>query len=240
MKKHFITYGTNKYYHSKFRLIKQVESLNLFDSVNAYDEKSLTIDFKEKHREVLSNKHGGGFWIWKLDIIKEKLDKLRDGDFLIYADAGCVINNEGKERLLEYFDMLNKSEYGIISFQMDHKELNWTTSDVFKYFDVDLKSTIANSGQIMATILIMQKKPHLLKIIEETYKVLDYDDKLFTNEYGSVDNKKTQHAGFKDTRHDQSIMSVIRKIHGSIILSDETLSHLPESKKWPIWAKRLK
>ena len=172
--------------------------------------------------------------------VEDKLDKLKDGDFLIYADAGCVINNEGKERLLEYFDMLNKSEYGIISFQMDHKELNWTTGEVFKYFDVDLKSTIANSGQIMATLLIMQKKPHLLKIIEEAYKVLDYDDKLFTNEYGYVDNKKTQHAGFKDTRHDQSIMSMIRKIHGSIVLKDETLSHLPESKNWPIWAKRLK
>lgn len=111
---------------------------------------------------------------------------------------------------------------------------------MFKYFNVDLNSDVANSGQIMATVLIMQKKPHLLKIIEEAYKVLDYDDKLFTNEYGCVDNKKTQHAGFKDSRHDQSIMSVIRKIHGSIVLKDETLSHLPESKTWPIWAKRLK
>ena len=240
MKKHFITYGTNRYSHSKFRLAKQVEALQFFDSVDVCDEKNISLGFKEKHKEVLNKAHGGGFWIWKLDIIKEKLDKLKDGDYLVYADAGCVINNEGKKRLLEYFDMLNKSEYGIISFQMDHKEINWTTSNVFKYFDVDLKSGVANSGQIMATVLIMQKKPHLLKIIEEAYKVLDYDDKLFTNEYGCVDNKKSQHAGFKDTRHDQSIMSVIRKIHGSIILSDETLCHLPESKKWPIWAKRLK
>ena len=51
---------------------------------------------------------------------------------------------------------------------------------------------------------------------------------------------KKQHMRFKDTRHDQSIMSMIRKIHGSIVLKDETLSHLPESKSWPIWAKRLK
>ena len=149
----------------------------------------MTIDFKEKHREVLSNQHGGGFWIWKLDIIKEKLTQLKDGDYLVYADAGCVINNEGKERLLEYFDMLNNSEYGIISFQMDHKELNWTTSEVFKYFDVDLKSSIANSGQIMATLLIMQKNPSI-KNYRRSCKVLDYDDKLFTNEYGCVDDKE--------------------------------------------------
>ena len=35
-------------------------------------------------------------------------------------------------------------------------------------------------------------------------------------------------------------MSIIRKIEGSIVLEDETLSHLPKSKTWPIWAKRLK
>ena len=123
---------------------------------------------------------------------------------------------------------------------MDHKEINWTTSNVFKYFDVDLKSDVANEWTNNGYGINNAKKPHLLKIIEETYKVLDCDDKLFTNEYGCVGDKKKQHVGFKDTRHDQSIMSVIRKIHGSIILSDETLCHLPESKKWPIWAKRLK
>ena len=136
--------------------------------------------------------------------------------------------------------MLNNSEYGIISFRMIHKEINWTTSDIFKYFNIDLESDIAKSGQSLGGILIMQKKPHLIKIIEEAYKVLEYDSKLFTNEYGCNDNKKTQHIGFKDTRHDQSILSIIRKIHGSIVLEDETLSHLPDSKKWPIWAKRLK
>ncbi len=240
MKKRFITYGTNRYERSKFRLGKQVEALELFDSVTLYDNNKLSNEFKEKHREVLSKQHGGGFWIWKLDIIKQELDNMKENDILVYADAGCVINNEGKERMMEYFDMLNKSEYGIISFQMHHKEINWTTSNVFKYFNENLKSEIPNSGQIIATVLIMQKKAHLLKIIEEAYKVLDYDDKLFTNEYGCVNDKKDQHIGFKDSRHDQSILSVIRKKYGSIILEDETLSHLPKSKKWPLWAKRLK
>ena len=240
MKKYFITYGTNKYYHSKFRLEKEVNSLNVFDNITLYDNKKLTNKFKERYKEILDKEHGGGFWIWKLDIIRQELDKMKENDFLVYLDAGCVINKEGKERLLEYFDMLNNSEYGIISFRMIHKEIDWTTSDIFKYFNIDLESDIAKSGQSLGGILIMQKKPHLEKIIEEAYKVLEYDCKLFTNEYGCNNNKKTQHVGFKDTRHDQSILSIIRKIHGSIILEDETLSHLPDSKKWPIWAKRLK
>lgn len=235
-KKHFITYGTNRYSESKYRLKREVEQLNIFDSITLYDDKKLTKEFKEKHKEVLSQQHGGGFWIWKYDIIKQKLNEIADGDYLVYLDAGCVINQAGKERFYEYFNMLNDSSYGIISFRMDHKEYVWTTSQIFNYFNINYNSEIGNSGQALGGILIMQKKPHLLKILDELYKVLDYDDKLFTNIY----NKEKQHLGFKDNRHDQSISSILRKIHGSIILSDETLSHLPESKKWPIWAKRLK
>ena len=70
------------------------------------------------------------------------------------------------------------------------------------------------------------------------YAVSDY--KGVNSEYGSLNDKTNQHPGFKDNRHDQSILSLVRKIHGSIELKDETLSHLPESKKWPIWAKRYK
>lgn len=235
-KKYFITYGTNKYNESKFRLAKQVKELDIFDSIKTCDGSNLTNDFKIKHKDVLCDQHGGGFWIWKIDIINQELDKLNDGDYLVYLDAGCVINKEGKERFIEYFEMLNKSEYGIISFRMHHKEREWTTSEVFNYFNISPDEDIGLTGQSLGGILIMQKKPHLLKILSKVNNVLEYDNKLFTNYY----KKNKQHNGFKDCRHDQSIMSIIRKIEGSIVLEDETLSHLPKSKTWPIWAKRLK
>ena len=137
----------------------------IFDSITLYDDKNLTKVFKEKHKEVLSDQHGGGFWIWKYDIIKQKLNEIADGDYLVYLDAGCVINQAGKERFYEYFNMLNDSSYGIISFRMDHKEYVWTTSQIFNYFNINYNSEIGNSGQAKATALIMLKKPHLLKIL---------------------------------------------------------------------------
>ena len=82
MKKYFITYGTNKYYHSKFRLEKEVNSLNVFDNVTLYDNKKLTNEFKEKYKDILDKEHGGGFWIWKLDIIKQELDKMKENEVI--------------------------------------------------------------------------------------------------------------------------------------------------------------
>ena len=41
---------------------------------------------------------------------------------------------------------------------------------------------------------------------------------LVTDHY----NKMEQCSEFKDNRHDQSILSLVRKKHGSIVLPDET------------------
>lgn len=236
-KKYFITYGTNKYEHSKYRLRDQVKKLEIFDYIKTFDKSNLSNEFKEKYKKVLSYNYGDGYWVWKLDIIKQTLYNMEKGDFLVYADAGCVINMEGKKRMYEYFDMLESSEYGIISFRLEnhHNEFKWTTSEIFDYFNIDPKSNIGKSSQIMATVLVMQKKEHLKKIIENAIKVLDDNEELFTNNY-----LKEQHSGFKDNRNDQSILSIIRKQEGSIELLDETMCHLPDSKTWPIWAKRLK
>ena len=235
-KKHFITYGTNKFNHSKYRLANQVKELNIFDKIKTYDDKSLSKEFREKHKEILKKERGGGYYIWKFDIINQELEGMNDGDYLVYLDAGCVINKEGLARLNEYFDMLNKSDYGIISFQMPLRELEWTSKQVFNYLGVLPKSDIGNGGQFLGGILVMQKKPHLVKIIGRISKALDDDINLFTDYY----KKEQQHEGFKDCRHDQSVSSIIRKQEGSIVLSNETLNHLPNSKKWPIWAVRLK
>ena len=135
--------------------------------------------------------------------------------------------------------MLNTSDEGIISFQMHHPEKYYTTKEIFQYFNVDINSTIANSGQIMGGLLIMKNIPKLRTKLDWIYKVYEDNHLLVTDFY----NKK-QAPYFKDNRHDQSIFSVIRKLHNPIILDDETwfwgkcsLSH-PE--KYPFWATRKK
>ena len=49
MKKYLITYGTNKYYNSKFRLENEVKRLNTFDEIILYDKSKLSKEFKENY-----------------------------------------------------------------------------------------------------------------------------------------------------------------------------------------------
>ena len=231
MSVHLITYGSNKFVNSKKRMMVMGMKCGWFNSVKMYGPEDLTSEFKSKYSDILKLKRGGGYWIWKYDIIKQRLDEIKDGDYLVYLDAGCTINRNGHNRFKEYLDILKNNKYGIISFIMNqYIEREWTTKELFNYFKIDLNDKIATSGQILGGILIMKKCPHTYKIIEECHKVIEKDKYLITNKYNSNQNNY-----FNENRHDQSILSIIRKIFGSVIINDETDV---KNKLYPFWATR--
>lgn len=139
---------------------------------------------------------------------------MNENDVLVYADAGCVMNVNGKKRLYEYFDMVNNSEYGMLSFQMDMPEKSWTKMDIFKHLDA---YELLETGQLIATTFVIRKCEHTMKLVNKWYNTCnDYD---LINDSPS---KSKNDATFKENRHDQSVWSVIRKKYGSIIINDET------------------
>ena len=69
----------------------------------------LSISFRNEFKSILSMKRGGGYWIWKFDIILNKLEEINNGEFLIYVDSGCTVNTNGTKRLEEYIEMIKNS-----------------------------------------------------------------------------------------------------------------------------------
>jgi hypothetical protein len=234
---HFVTYGNEMYNNSKKRLCEESTISKWFDNINICGPENLSDSFKHEFNDILEKPRGGGYWIWKFDIIKQNLTKLANNDILIYMDAGCSINTNGKTRFNEYIEILNNSNESIISFQMPHIEKKYTNKELFHHFNMNVNDNNGNSGMIMATILIMKNTEKMMKIIDECINVLRTDHLLVTDHY----NKMEQCIEFKDNRHDQSILSLVRKKHGSIVLPDETW-FTPfgnkESLKFPFWATR--
>jgi hypothetical protein len=234
---HLIVYGNDRFKNSKKRLYNEAIATGWFDTITIYDQTCLDNNFKKKFKNILNQPRIAGYGIWRPYIIKKKLNEINDNDILIYIDAGCSINPDGKNRFNEYIDMVNNSNEGIISFQMSHIEKIWTTKEIFEYFNVDINGEIANSGQILDTILIMKKNKNVVNITNIWYNVIYNNPLLFTDYY----NYKNQKSYFIDNRHEQSIFSVIRKIHGSIVLEDETyfVSFGNDiSLRYPFWATR--
>ena len=235
---HLITYGNDNFKNAKVRLCQEATNTGWFDTITSYGPDDLNNDFKEKFKDILNKSRGGGYWIWKSHIIKQKLNEINDNDILIYLDAGCSINPKGKKRFYDYIEIINNSDEGIISFQLDHIEKFWTTTEIFNYFNIGLDHEIANSGQIMATVRIMKKNKNLINMIDKEIKALYDNPLMFTDHF----NNK-QHPGFIDNRHEQSVFSIIRKLHNPILIEDETYFKSfgsEESLNYPIWATRFR
>lgn len=233
---HLITYGNEKYKKTRKELISDAKNLGWFDTTTEYSPETLEPTFRKQFADILKKDRGAGFWIWKVNIITQKLREIKDNDILIYLDAGCIFNANGKKRFDEYIEYLNNSDKGMISFQLPFTEKKYTSSDIFEHFRIDMNSEIANSGQYVGGVLLMKKTPNLIKLISLWQKTLNTNSVLFTNNH-SVSQKPY----FISNRHDQSVFSIIRKMNDTIVLKDETYFADFESEKaqsCPIWASR--
>ena len=233
-----ITYGNVKFEKSKKRLTTEAENTGWFSSIVSYGPEDLDDEFKLKFEEILNKPRIGGYGIWRPYIIKKKLEEISYNDILIYLDAGCKINSSGKKRFNEYIELLNKSDEGIISFQLGHIEKRYTTKEIFDYFDVNMRDKIANSGQILSGILIMKKNTNLIKLIDKWLRVVHDNPLLFTDHYNN-----NQAPPFRDNRHEQSVFSLIRKLSNPILLRDETYFRPfgnEVSLTYPFWATRIR
>lgn len=170
-------------------------------------------------------------------MIKTQLDKLNDGDILIYADAGCQINYGGKSRLNEYIDLLqnNENNYGTIVFYDGAPECMYTKHKVFEFFDFKIDDS-KNLKQNHATVIILRKNAHSINLINRWFDVC-------SNHYELINDETCNESiSFIDNRHDQSIWSMTVHKYGAIKLSDETYftNWELDGNKFPFWARRLR
>ena len=236
---HLIIYGNNVFNNSKKRIYKEAINSKFFNTVTIYSPDDLSKEFVDNFSDILNLPRIAGYGIWRPYIIKEKLNKIDDNDYLIYLDAGCTINYSAEKRFYEYIELFDNSEYGIISFQLSHTERNYTTKEIFEYFSLNMNSKEALDNQFLDGILIMKKNNHLINVIDKWLEVVYNNPLLFTDYFNNDQNDY-----FIDNRHEQSILSIIVKLNGSIILNDETYFENYHKNSiainYPFWATRLK
>lgn len=227
-KKVFFTYGTKQFSLQKKHLLNLAQKIDAFDLCIGFDFSDIDNEFKNKNMNLFKYKKGAGFWIWKLYFLKKLLTELSTNDILVYSDSGSSINTLGRNRLLEYFEIMNNSESGNLRFQLSHcLEKNWTNKELFSYLNLKPESQYGNTGQLISGHMMFKKNDTTLKIINEFENLIKTDHLLITDEY----TNNSQVDGFMAHRHDQSILSLLSKIYGTEILKDETALNDPFSEE---------
>jgi hypothetical protein len=216
----FISFGNELYKESVVRIEKEARQLGGFDKVKVFQQNDLVdTDFWKTHGKFIQQTpRGYGCGIWKPYLILQSLGKVKEDDIIVYADAGCTIHPSGRQRFQNYVEIVRRSAFGIITFHLqNHIEKSCTKMDVLKHFRVSKNPRFTDSTQMIATVIIMRKCDHVMKIIKEWYQsACNYA--LLDDTPSVAPNDIT----FKEHRNVQSIFSILVKKHGAEFIPDET------------------
>ena len=174
-------------------------------------------DFKEKNKEILSKFRGNGLWLWKPYFIHKTFkEKLREGDYIIYTDAGILYMNS----VYQVIDFLKEQNAEMWFNRLDLKEKLYSKRDAFILMGVDMPF-YSETYQYMGGIQIYRKSKYTEKFIEQLL-FYSQDKRIISDEPNKlgVENYK----GFRENRHDQTVLSLLIKKYGEANSGNPTLT----------------
>ena len=219
------------------RLKKQADEMGVFKEVFFYNEKNLDKDFIKKFKkQLVPYSRGFGYWCWKPQIILQSLNKIEEGDILLYMDSGSYLNAQGLKKFWEYIDIVKNSRTGLLAFQTPYPQKDYTKADLFQFFNVYDNTEFIDEKIIEAGHIFIRKCNISIHLIQEWINVFSNDFNLISDAPSKIKN----YDSFKDHRHDQSIFSILAKKYNiELIDVTETYSENWETMtKFPLLTKR--
>jgi hypothetical protein len=216
-----VSFADDRYRHQAHRLRGEAEGCGWFDSVVLHDPSTVR-DFLGLHRDLVEGSPGLGYWIWKPHIILRELEGMEDGDYLFYLDAGASVLGHRSGRFLEYLDVLSRAPVPVMGFAdggsfgepPDYRERFFQKRRVLRRFGLEGDEPFLDSGQVEGGVVCVMRSPSSLGFLREWMDVCLEDGYSLLDESDDLD----QFPGFLGHRHDQSLLSVLCKLRGAVIL----------------------
>ena len=221
MKIVFITFATkntnhvlshhNTIHDAGLRLKKQANDIGLFDECILYTEDFLKTnsEFWDKHQSFVEKyTKGYGYYIWKPYVIKKTMEKMSDGDILLYLDAGCEIDSTQPQELNKLIEKVKTHK--IVGAGTGFSEFKFTKKDLFitlGMYNIECLNSVQHQGGTNFFLVCDRTR----KLVDEWYETgCDYKN---INDSGSTTTVADiqSHVGFHQHRHDQSIFSILTK-----------------------------
>jgi len=204
---HFITFGSHSnYIDAAIRLCKQAKTFNIFTTITAYTSTYLVQDklfWKQHGAFITKHKRGFGYWLWKPYLILKTMNKLKNGDIILYLDCGCELDLSEKNYLLDYIEIVKKDK--IMGCDTNCIEQLWNKQDFIELMNMNYTTYLTTTQHEAGALLIL--------VCDETRKLIDEWYTLACN-YHNIDDSPSiipNCPEFKEHRHDQSIFSLLTK-----------------------------
>ena len=214
-RKYLVTYGHNCCQMSKERAVNQGIEVGKVDYAEALDLSNVSIPFQISHQNLLRQRKGAGYWLWKSYIIlKTLLTKLNDGDLLIYHDAGAYFVKD----IGPLFKLAIDANPSVLAFHQPYQERLFTKRDAYVLMGMDEPRVYQDKqNQRMAGLQVYMKSCTTIQFVME-YLTYSTDRRIVSDDKNVMG--KANFDGFEGNRHDQSIFSLLTKKWGILELRD--------------------
>lgn len=205
---HVVSFADSLIYRSThFRLMSQIKKFSNISSFTLATEASLSAPFRRQFASrLVARSRGFGYWCWKPEVIRAGLERLNEGEILVYADAGCHFNAQAESQLGRWIDSLLEGGNSILAWSLEHPEYMYTKDSLRDHLGIKKDSNQWISNQISASVLILRKTESTSALVEQWGDVFKTDFELIDDSPSSGN-----HRDFIEHRHDQSLLSLLLK-----------------------------
>lgn len=160
-------------------------------------------------RNLMKQPRGIGYWAWKPFIIDFTLKNLKDGDILIYADAG-----------IEFIDNVNyiidRMDQDIFLFGNQWEHAHWCKRDIVEVvWPITFRGRRIEAGdstwndfgkQVQASVIFFRVSDYTRKFVKEWLDWCLFEGGRLIDDSPS---RLPNHPEFQENRHDQAILTTL-------------------------------
>lgn len=212
VKYHFITYATDDF--RIFAESNKESALNVgkFDEATIYSPNDLDEKFKLKNDFFFKQRRLGGYAIWKPYIILKKLLEIEEGDILCYNDSKYMWFKDVRQ--FENDILVNQNigvYYNKPNDTIVYLEKHWTKIDAYVLMNVseNILNAVKETPQVWSGLILFRKNFETIRFVSEWLTYVQ--DQRISSDMSSIFSKELP--GFKENRHDQTVLSILCKKH---------------------------
>lgn len=234
-----ISFADKRYRNSLMRLDKQTKDFPFDERYFLTQDNCLTKEYWRSLKPWLYRR-GYGYWDWKSHLIKEYIEKVDEGDVVVWSDVGVYWNSlpNAMARFHEYVSLLNTTN--IVAFQEPYIEQEWTKGDLLEKLGVYDNNEVCETNQLWSGCMFIKKNKVTCELVNQWASLDDIRKEYVTDKKSFIPNKDR----FKEHRHDQSSFSLLTKQIPHIEISwketQVTDNNWESLANYPIQARRLK
>lgn len=193
-----ISYASNGVYiQNQNNLNMSASMTQAFDVIISYQPHHIDPEYYEKHKEILSQSRGVGYWLWKPYIILKTLEMMPENDILFYVDRSAVFT----DKIYALLEHAKKHDITLFpGFTNNRRYMKKAIIDKM----MNGNESILNKTQLEAGFLLLRNTAKTRQFIKE-WQFYCEDPELLTDS----PSKTGEYPDFIDHRHDQAILSAL-------------------------------